>query len=358
MRCGFGPTSGVMLHPRRRGRDTGSFKTTLRGQANVTRVRLAAVALAVVPLVAIPLRDAVPPARAHHALAYDPVARRVVLTAGSTPRDSGRSFEFFNDLWAFDGRRWTELPASGDRLSGIGLVFDSRRARLVSWGGFDGSPRGDLRVLEPDGWRAVATFPERRVAEPGAVYDTRRNRLVTFGGSAGRGHAYGDTWEHDGEGWHRIEAAGPPARQAHVMVFDARRGRIVVFGGMGAAAAGGQPPILGDTWEYDGTRWTRHDVAGPSPRLIAGATYDSRRGMVVLFGGSGTDGFLGDTWGWNGTEWRKLSEVGPAPRGMGQLAYDAARDRVVLFGGRRGYPNGDLADTWEWDGARWTRFGD
>ena len=326
-------------------------------------VRVVVVALAIVSsLAATPrslLRESSPPARAHHALAYDPVARRVVLAGGSTPRDSGRSFEFFNDLWAFDGRRWVELPASGDRLSGIRLAFDARRAQLVSWGGFDGSPRGDLRVLEPDGWRTLGTYPDMRVSEPGTAYDTRRDRLVTFGGSASRGHAYGETWEHDGTRWHTIDVVGPPARQAHVMVFDERRGRVVMFGGMGAASAeGGRPPMLGDTWEYDGTRWIRFDVDGPSPRLAAGATYDARRGMVVIFGGSGSSGFLGDTWGWNGQAWRRLSAVGPPSRGMGQLAYDAARDRVVLFGGRRGYPNGDLADTWEWDGAQWTRFGD
>ena len=340
----------------------GSFKTAPVAPANVLRVHPLVAALALVPLLApsprAPARVESPPARAHHALAYDPVARRVVLAGGSTPRDSGRSFEFFNDLWAFDGRRWVELPASGDRLSGIRLAFDTRRARLVSWGGFDGSARGDLRVLEPDGWRTLGTYPEMRAAEPGAAYDTRRDRLVAFGGSADHGQARGDTWEHDGTRWHRIDVAGPPARQAHVMVFDERRGRVVVFGGMGAAANGGRPPILGDTWEYDGARWIRLDVTGPSPRLIAGATYDAGRGMVVIFGGSGSGGFLGDTWGWNGTEWRRLSDVGPTPRGMGQLAYDAARDRVVLFGGRRGYPNGDLADTWEWNGSQWTRFGD
>lgn len=341
----------------------GSFKTTPIALANVTLVRIVVAALAIVPCLALAPRQAVregaPPARAHHALAYDPVTRRVLLTGGSTPRDSGRSFEFFNDLWAFDGRRWAALPASGDRLSGIRLAFDSRRARLVSWGGFDGSARGDLRVLEPDGWRTVGTYPDMRASEPGTAYDPRRDRLIAFGGSASHDHVYGETWEHDGTRWTRIDVASPPARQAHVMVFDERRRRVVVFGGIGAAAARGErAPILGDTWEYDGTRWIRLDAAGPSPRLIAGATYDSRRGMVVIFGGSGSSGFLGDTWGWNGTEWRRLSEVGPPSRGMGQLAYDAARDRVVLFGGRRGYPNGDLADTWEWDGTQWTRFGD
>ena len=87
----------------------------------------------------------------------------------------------------------------------------------------------------------------------------------------------------------------------------------------------------------------------------AGATFDSRRGLVIVFGGAGPGGFLGDTWSWDGTAWRKLADTGPEPRVMGYLAYDRNRDRVVLFGGRKGWPDGDLNDTWEWDGVSWKK---
>jgi len=139
------------------------------------------------------------------------------------------------------------------------------------------------------------------------------------------------------------------------MVYDARRGRVVVFGGMGVAAPGQRPPPLGDTWEFDGQRWTQLRVTGPSARFSAGAAYDSRSGRVIIFGGLDATGFVGDTWAWNGRAWTKVSDTGPEPRGMGYLAYDKARDRVVLFGGRKGYPNGDLNDTWELVGSTWRR---
>jgi hypothetical protein len=186
------------------------------------------------------------------------------------------------------------------------------------------------------------------------VYDAARKRLVAFGGSGGRGSAHGATWEFDGTQWTERAIAGPPARQAFVMVYDAKRNRTVVFGGMGAAAPGQQPPALNDTWEYDGNRWVQIATTGPSPRLSAGAAYDSKRGVVILFGGSGPDGFLGDTWSWDGARWTKLADSGPPARAMGYLAYDARRDRVVMFGGRNGWPNGDQNDTWEWDGTRWS----
>jgi len=297
-----------------------------------------------------------PPARAHHSLAYDPERQRVVLTGGSTPRDSGRSFVFFDDLWEFDGSRWRALPSSGRRVSGVGLAFDSRAKRLTSFGGYsDGAAIAEMRILVGNAWETVGQHPEVRAAEPGFVYDRRRNRFVTFGGGGGRFQTHGDTWEFDGAIWTKHASTSPAARQAHVMSYDIRRGRTVVFGGLGTAPQGQRPPALADTWEFDGTEWIERKVEGPSPRIGAGSTYDSKRGLVILFGGSGNDSLRGDTWSWDGTEWRRLATTGPEPRAMGYMAYDEARDRIVLFGGRKGYPNGDLNDTWEWNGTAWRR---
>jgi hypothetical protein len=278
------------------------------------------------------------------------------MTGGSTPADGGRTSVFFNDLWEFDGTRWKELPPSGDKLSGVGLAFDSKNKRVVSFGGFNGSAISDLRTLENDAWVTTGKNPEMPAAEPGFVYDRKRDRFIVFGGSSAPGQAHGRTWQLSAGTWTEIPGAGPPPRQAHVMVFDERRGRVVVFGGLATGPAGRRPPVLGDTWEFDGERWTRCSVDnGPMARFGAGATYDSRRGRVVIFGGGVDSGFVNDTWAWDGTAWTKLSAAGPEARGMGYLAYDKSRDRIVMFGGRKGYPNGDLNDTWEWDGSAWHR---
>lgn len=306
-------------------------------------------------------QDVAPPKRAHHALVYDAQRQRVLLTGGNSPVANGESSTSFNDLWAFDGRRWTALPSSGPEVWGMRAAYDSQRRRLVSFGGISNRRAiGDVRALEQDAWTPLAQHSDMPASEAGFVYDSRRERFVAFGGSPGDGSAYGDTWELAGRTWTKVASDGPPARQAHAMVFDERRGRIVVFGGTGAYGPDQRPPRLGDLWEFDGRTWTAREVAkDPGPRTSPGATYDSKRGLTLVFGGVDSSGFLGDLWAWNGTEWRRLADVsspGPAPRAMGHLAYDQRRDRVVLFGGRNGWPNGDLNDTWEWDGAAWRRI--
>ncbi|HEX6314037.1 MAG TPA: hypothetical protein VFZ73_04225 [Gemmatimonadaceae bacterium] len=315
--------------------------------------------LALLALTATTVVAQTPPRRAHHSLVYDAAGKRVLLWGGSSPHENGDCCAFFNDLWAFDGTRWTSLGESGARVSGVGLAYDARQNRVVAFGGYTPGPSGgvsigDIRTLENDTWKVHGQHPEITAAEPGFVYDIQRQRFVTFGGSGGRGLAHGQLWEWDGTSWHRATAEGPRARQAHVMVFDSRRNRMVVFGGMGTISAGQPPERFGDTWEFDGRTWQQFQVAGPPARAAAGATFDSKRGVVVIFGGMTDSGMLGDTWAWNGAEWRKLADSGPDARAMGHLAYDAHRDRVVLFGGRKGWPN-DLNDTWEWDGTAWHR---
>lgn len=310
--------------------------------------------LAVAVAAPVALAQDAPARRAHHALVYDPVRQRVLLSGGSTPLDGGRRFDMFGDLWAWDGARWTRLDVEGDRMSATALVWDASRRRILSFGGYDGGPRGDLRALDTTAWRSLGRLPGD-VADPGVVYDAKRDRFITFGGSTGPGRFVAEAREWDGTTWATIDGPVPPPRAAHAMVYDERRGVTVLFGGMAPAAPGTRPSSLGDTWEFDGRRWTLKSTEGPLPRASPGATYDSKRGLVILFGGSGGGGFQGDTWAWDGVRWRQLATDGPEPRAMGVLAYDAARDRVVLFGGRTGWPDGDRGDTWEWDGRTWTK---
>lgn len=297
-----------------------------------------------------PGSTSLPPKRAHHEVVYDAFNKRILLSGGSTPLNGGSSFEFFNDLWSFDGKEWKFIGVAGDRRSGIKMAYDSKRKKIYSFGGFSGSSSlADLRVLENGEWKTVSNFPEMKAAEPGFVYDESRDRLIAFGGSADR-NVQGNTWEWDGSAWKKFEGPGPGARQAFAMVYDSKNKKTILFGGMNGEGKGFEDGI----WEFDGKAWRNIPFNGPNPgaRGTPGYAYDSKRGLFIIFGGMSNGSFKNDTWSWNGKEWKQLADKGPAPRGMGYMAYDKHRDRIVLFGGRLGWPN-DTNDTWEWDGINW-----
>jgi N-acetylneuraminic acid mutarotase len=296
----------------------------------------------------------VPPKRAHHALIYDDSKKQVMLFGGSTPIDGGNSAIFLNDIWTYDGK-WTNGGEAGDKRSGVGLAFDSKRKKIFSLGGFTGEARSELRVWENNdpmaiGWKKISDLPGSTAAEAGFVYDSQRDRLITFGGSPGQRKVNSDTWEWDGNQWKKFEGTNPEGRQAFVMIFDEARKKTVLFGGLGATPG----TILDDTWEFDGKGWQKMPVTGPA-RASAGYAYDSDKQMLIVFGGMTKNGFVNDTWSYDGKEWKQLSTEGPPKRAMGYLAYDKQRKKVLLFGGRLGWPN-DANDTWEWDGTKWTEI--
>jgi hypothetical protein len=70
--------------------------------------------------------------------------------------------------------------------------------------------------------------------------------IALFGGFfRPNGLFFGDTWRFDGEHWTQVQDIGP-ARFSHTMIFDSTRGALVLFGGTGATEV-----TLGDTWEHN-----------------------------------------------------------------------------------------------------------
>ena len=113
------------------------------------------------------------------------------------------------------------------------------------------------------------------------------------------------------------------------MAYDGTRGITVLHGGQVPGAV--PPRLLGDTWTWNGTRWTEHaGTPGPGLRTGAAMAFDSARGRTILFGGY--DGALvrGDTWEFDGTTWTQVALTSsPTARSDHAMAYDLFRQRVV-----------------------------
>jgi hypothetical protein len=242
-----------------------------------------------------------------------------------------------------------------------GMAYDSARGRVVMFGGMDpGNTRlGDTWEWDGRVWidRTPPSGGPSPRTEVGMAYDARRGRVVLYGGAASGIAGGRETWEWDGSEWTRITPAGPDpgTRAGHSMAYDAARGRIVLFGGQGAS------PLDRTTWEWDGRAWSLVAVSTPPPgRYRHGMAFDASRGRVVLFGGR-TDVYnsaFSDVWEFDGTGWTERSPAGAAPSARYDLtlAYDAARERVVLFGGRAIVAGSQVPeqDLREWDGTSWT----
>ena len=173
----------------------------------------------------------------------------------------------------------------------------------------------------------------------------------SFGGvtaidlATGQAYNPNGTWEFDGTRWIRRFPGGdqPPGRSSHIMVYDSNRDRIVMFGGRSGN------DLLDDTWLYRGDwfnrEWVRLDTPNaPVARQFAAAAFDPLRDRTILFGGQrlveDAEGNLSfsdvyDTWEFDGTTWTRVLENGPELR-KPVLAYDAARDELILLGERLG----------------------
>ena len=159
----------------------------------------------------------------------------------------------------------------------------------------------------------------------------------------------GDTWEFDGSRWTQVAIGGPqPSARVTNMVYDTVRNKVVMFGGYGDTA----PQTYLDTWEYDGTTWTQRTTATTPPwRASYVSAFDARRGKVVLHSGY----LLGTqtpmvTWEFDGNDWAPGSFPGTAPAFPDpDMTFDSRRGTVVLVGASYLAH----AETWEYDGTSW-----
>ena len=337
---------------------------------------------------------ALPPSRAHAAMAYDPRRDRVVLFGGELPGRAAR----LADTWTWNGTSWTQLPspqAPGGQ-SCHAMAYDPSRGVIVMVGVNPSATTVTVWELVGDTWmeRTTMTAPPERT-EAVLAYDPVARAVILAGGISALGTPLADAWRWNGQDW--SPAPSIDTRIGGAAATDPQRRTVVLFGGMLAANGmrGGVAELDGGTWRaptfanitprrnlaaaYDARRgevimfggvvgdagwlpdtlvlgkgltWKIASAPGaPAAQAEVALGYDARRGQVVAFGGFGAGGASNTTSIWDGAAWSPRGAGPPARRGA-SMAYDRARDRMVLFGGISA--SGTLlGDTWEWDGSSW-----
>jgi hypothetical protein len=283
---------------------------------------------------------------------YDPV-RESMLFFGGTADNGGSS----NALWELSLAgvpTWSQLVTTGTpppARSTHSLLYDSRRERMLVFGGADAITRNDFWVLDlsvsPPAWSQGlpgGTLPPAR-GYAQAVYDSLDDRVVIFGGATDLGQngpptgMLADAWVLPFAGpfvWTALTPSGAPpsARAAGAALYDPIRQRMVVFGGYDGSALNDAFTLSLDV----SPAWAPLVTTGgpPPPRAIPGTIYEAPQDRMVIFGGF-TGGSANDVWALDlaTSAWSELLPIGgpPSPRQGPAAVYDAPRDRMVSFGG-------------------------
>jgi len=247
------------------------------------------------------------------------------------------------DTWIWDGRSWSQLnpvPSPGARAF-AGMAADGAGGIILFGGGADNAdqPRNDTWRWDGHTWTLL------HPAHPGPMlsgsrvmaFDPAIHAIVLYTGA--------QTWEWTGSDWSEVMIPGPSAtdggpRRDFALAFDPTSRRMLMFGGTNLA-----PPssALGDTWAFDGRRWTRVAVGGPAGGVAVMATVSA--GVDML----GEDG----TWQWKGTVWSRLAgPSGPDWGYFGSMA-QAGPASVLLVPGRQASSGSPQTHLWLWDGSSW-----
>jgi hypothetical protein len=149
--------------------------------------------------------------------------------------------------------------------------------------------------------------------------------------------------------WTRLDPpAKPIERWLHGASYDSARGRMLVFGGQCNCTG-----ALGDLWIFDGASWSLQPqppgTDGPAARLNIGQAlvHNPTTSQTLLFGGFTTQRYLSDTWILDNGAWRNVSpQVSPEARDAHAIA--ALGSKFVMWSGSARDPA-----TWIFDGAFW-----
>lgn len=145
----------------------------------------------------------------------------------------------------------------------------------------------------------------------------------------------------------------PPPRLGAEMVYDSKRQVMVLFGG--SANADEPYEYSNETWEYDGTTWKRIETAhAPSPRTSVLLGYDRARERVVLYGGITEGGPSFETWEYDGVDWQLQAPLAPNPTVLtGGMVYYTPQQGLLLFGTAR--MSSEDYETWLYHDGIWNQ---
>lgn len=234
------------------------------------------------------------PMRCAAGMAYDPLRKLTILDGGyNTAIDLNlNDYEF--STWIWDGRDWRGIVRVEDEPPRAcqSLVYFPELQSVIRHGGIDGPPDdstnvyfNDTSLWDGSRWIKIVEGPPRALHK--LVYDSRRKKVVLWGGMDSVTHYPEDTWEFDGVRWEQAAVQGPEGRHWHGMAFDEARGVTILYGGIKWIGYIPNDFWMGDQWEWDGTVWTELTLPNPGSATSPEMAYDSHKQTIVVYIPSG-----------------------------------------------------------------------
>ena len=244
-----------------------------------------------------------PPARTGASMAYDPIRQLIVLHGGYDQQTN-----WANDTWTWNGSQWSQ-QSPGQSPPADGYV----RAQPMCWD----APLSRVVMVNEQGNAAQSADPSQ-------------------------------TWGYNGTDWARLmdsyePSLGTRGAQPIAMTCDNAHNSVLLF-----SQVNGVPT----TWTYDNaTHWTQVATSGTTSANFVMASDDANL-TVVMFGSNG------DTWTWDGSKWTVQNpQHSPPARAGAAMAFDPVHGVVVMLGGSVPGSATQLHDTWTWNGSDWTQAG-
>lgn len=237
-----------------------------------------------------------PSPRSAAMLAYDASRNVLVLYGGRAGRTT------FRDTWELGAQGWKLVNDSGPTSEPHGVMaFDraSRAVLLFNGFGVDGPARATWS-WNGRAWNKLSDAPAQEF--PNAMFSSTSTQPATLltarKGEPGRGYS-APIYEWRGNSWAPVNVSGDvPAFSPQAPTARTRSGAILY--------AGFESNSTVTSWILDGTQWFRYAGESPSRRKGAQMVFDEARGVAVLHAGDDGSRVLDDTWEWNGSRWSRI----------------------------------------------------
>ena len=196
-------------------------------------------------------------------MVYDEYSHKAILFGGT---DGDDWVTTLNDTWAFDfeTEEWTQMApvVSPPPLHFTAMAYHPLADRVVLFGGFVNEASTSLNETwtydyDADTWDQVGTA----VSPPARLYhtlawDVLSNRMIMFGGVVKPYKPlFGDTWALDleNESWTQLKPTRSKPRKRAWHVMEGTEDGVLLYGGSRRHS----PHTYDDTWIYesDDNRW-------------------------------------------------------------------------------------------------------